>query len=330
MTDRTTILSPVGRMVQGDPFEMQTKDWQGKPLTCADGVTPRTQYFLGVAFPKGPEWDAIWAQIWQIGQAGFPGGQANVPIGDDRFAWKIADGDATPDKEGFAGHMVIKFSGGFAPKVYTPNGAEIITKESNALKRGDYVRVYFNCAGNGNQQMPGVYINPQLVERVGYGAEIVSGPDGAAVFGGAPAAVLPPGASPTPLAGAPIAAPGTPGMPATAPAGLPAGVAPPGPAPVVAAPPVAAPAAAPPGAPVTPAPEFLAPAPAVAGAVAPVAAGAPPMPTTAPMPTTPAMPVAAPVAPAGPVMTPAATTTYAEYIKTGWTDATLRANGLIV
>jgi len=307
MTDREQILSPVGRLVQGDPFEAQTKDWQGKPLTCADGVTPRTQYFVGVAFPKGPEWDAVWAKIYAVAQAGFPGGQFSQP----NFAWKIVDGDTQADREGYAGHMVVKFSGGFEPKVYTAGGQEIITKDSGGLKRGYFVRVYFSVAPNGNLQMPGVYLNPQLIERVAFGEEIVSGPDGAAVFGGAPAAALPPGASATPLAGAPIAAPDAAQMPPSAPAAPPAGGAPPTAPPGPTAPPSAPPAAT---AAVTPAPDFLNAPPASGSQPAPAPSSAP----------------APPPAAAAPQMTDKATTSYAEYIKAGWSEDQLRAQGLMV
>ena len=80
-------------------------------------------------------------------------------------------------------------------------------------------------------QQPGVYLNHSMVEFIGHGVEIITGPDAAAVFGGAPGA-LPAGASATPVA------------PAT---------------------PIATPAAA-----VTPAPDFLNPPGAPAAPAAPV------------------------------------------------------------
>ena len=90
-----------------------------------------------------------------------------------------------------------------------------------------------------------------MVELVGSGEEIVTGPDGNAVFGGAPAGVLPAGASATPLAPAtPMAAP-APQAAAPAPMAAPA-------------PQAAAPTPAPSN--VQPAPDFLNPqaaAPAV-------------------------------------------------------------------
>jgi hypothetical protein len=68
-----------------------------------------------------------------------------------------------------------------------------------------------------------VYLNLTMVELCGFGEEIKTGPDGAAVFGGTPAGALPPGASPTPLA--------APTVPAGAQPVPPAAAAPPPPAP---------------------------------------------------------------------------------------------------
>lgn len=237
MTDKIDILTPVGRMVQGHPFDEQTKDAKGNPLLVKTGPNigqPRVEYFLAIAVPKtDPQYAAFFQQIQLTAQAGFPGGESQLPT----FAWKIKDGDDPKykDKIGFPGHWVINCSGGFQPKVFTAGGASQIV-DSKQIKRGDYVRVYLSVRGNGQPaSQAGVYLNPSMVELVGYGEEIISGPSGDAVFGATPAA-LPAGASATPVASAtPIAAG----------------------APSVAAPVPPAPAA--PAAPVTPAPDFLNP-----------------------------------------------------------------------
>jgi hypothetical protein len=218
---------------------------------------------MAIAIPKTDQQyqTEVWAKLMQAAKTGFPtmfdaNGQCLRPD----FAWKITDGDSTVpnqnnkrpcDKPGYPGHWVLNFSGGFAPSVYSKNGEAVLTSPDQ-LKRGYYVRVYGSVTANGDTQKPGVYLNPSMVELVGYGEEIVSGPDGAAVFGGAPAAQLPAGASATPLAPTTqIAQPGgMPGVPGAAPA-APAAPGMPGMAP-------AAPAA--PGmAPVAPAPDFLNP-----------------------------------------------------------------------
>lgn len=283
------ILTPVGRIVQGHPMVEQTKGYGGKPMTTKDGA-PRSQYFFAIAIPKtDPGWATLWQTISAEAQRSFPNGEWNRPD----FAWKVTDGDAAQNKgkEGFAGCWVVKCAGGFAPKVWTAGGKALIVDQKQ-IKCGDYVRAMLNIAGNDDKMKPGVYLNPVLVELVGYGQEIVGGPDGAAVFSQAPAAVLPPGASATPVAGAPIATPGpTPsgGMPGPGPGPMPGGPVAGGPLPVPGGPPVMGN--------VMPAPDILRP------------------PAPGPQKT----------------MTPkAGQFSYEQMIAAGWTDATLVQHGYMI
>ena len=232
MAESLEFLTGVGRLVQGSPFVPNTKDATGNPLVYKTGAKmgqPREDYYMAIALPKtDPSIAEMIAKMQQVAQAGFPGGQYNAPT----FAWKIIDGDGVDaqgqpyaNREGFAGHMVFKFSGGYPPKCYTANGNELLT-DPNSIKRGYYIRIYGSTTANGSAQQPGVYLNHSMVELIGYGQEIISGPDGAAVFGAAPVATLPPGASATPLApatpmAAPVAVPGVGVVPAGTPGALP-------------------------------------------------------------------------------------------------------------
>lgn len=251
--DTMQLLTPVGRLVQGGPFSYSDTNMDGKPLTDSKGA-PRKDYFMALAIAKNsPEWDAFKAQIDAVASAAFPH-HWSTPA----FSNKITDGDGTIpdtrgvrpcDKEGFAGHWVVRFSSGFAPDVFTKGGTAKIT-DPDQVKRGHYVRIYGSVKGNGSTSKPGVYLNLSMVEHIAYGPEISNGPDAASVFGSAPAVALPDGASAIPLAPpTALAAPGA--------------VAPP----VAAAPPVAPPVAtAPPvAATVEPAHDFLNVAPPVAG-----------------------------------------------------------------
>jgi len=279
-TKATEILTPVGRLVQGDCFEPQTTDAEGNPLVIKNGPNagkPRVDYFMAIAIPKtDATYNELWAKIHGEARQAFPSlfdAQGNCI--NPKFAFKVTDGDSQLpnskgtrpcDREGFAGHWILNFSGGFAPKCYTAGGAELIN-DPNMIKRGYFIRIYGSVKGNGSQQQPGVFLNHSMVELVGYGEEIITGPDGRAVFGGAPAGALPAGASATPLAPAtPMAQPGAAPAPAAAPAPMAA------PAPQAAAPaPAAAPAAQPAPSNVQPAPDFLNPqgaAPAAAPAPA--------------------------------------------------------------
>lgn len=314
-TAKTDILTPVGRLVAGSLYKPQDKDAEGKPLVIKSGANagqPRVDYFFAVAFPKGQEqhWaHTEWgAKVWAAGHAAFPNGSAQAPT----FAWKITDGDSqVPNRkgvkpctrEGYPGHWVVSFGGGFAPRICNADGSALIT-EPDAVKLGYYVQVYGSVSGNGSPNQPGVFINHSAVSLQGYGQEIIVGLDPASVGFGKGAA--PAGMSAAPIAQAPAVAPVAPAAPSAA-------YAPP--APVAAAyAPVAPPVA--PGAPVVP-------------------AGVQPNPgflngPTAPAPVAPAAPAAPAAPPAGPQMTAAATTTYAAYRAAGWSDEQLRASGLML
>jgi len=360
---KTEFLTPVGRLVQGDPFEPQTKNMQGQPLMTMSGQ-PTQRYFIAVAFRKDDQaFAALYQKLTEVARASFPTlfnaqGQCAHP----RFSWKLMDGDGTDDngksnatKEGFAGHWVLKFSSSFAPRCfhaghYQPHEQ---IQDPKAIQRGYFVRVAGSIEGNDNPQKPGLYVNLGMVELAGVGPIISSGPDASSVFGGA-APQLPAGAQPLPMNAGMPAAPAMPGMPAAAPA-MP-GFTPPGaslPAPAAAVPGFAPPnAAAPAALPATtyptspaPAPVGVAPNPAfLAGPGAGVAAYAPAVgmpspqaapgfgaPSAYPSSPAPAAPMAPPAAPAGPQMTAAAGgATYEQFRAQGWTDEQMRAQGFML
>lgn len=323
-TNRHNFTTPVARMVNGNLYTPLTKDADGKPLLIKNGPNtgqPTQKYYMAVAIPKRPgeHWASwprdpkrpeqeSWGQaIWNAGNEAFP--QAAQSPG---FAWKITDGDSqVPNKkgrapylnEGWAGCWIVHCGGSFAPKCYNSDGSAAIL-EPNAIKAGYYVQVAGNAVGNQSTQNPGVHVNPSMVSLQGYGPEIVSGPDASAVgFGGAP---LPPGASTAPVAG--FTPPATPGVPPLPPAGHPVH------APGYAPPPPSMPQPAAPLA-VAPHPGILTPPPAAPAPFPP-----------APLPGAPLPPPAAPVR----VMLPAAGAyTYEQLTAIGWTDATLRASGMM-
>jgi len=210
----TQILTPVGRLVMGDCFTPQTTDAEGRPLVIKTGPNagqPRVDFYMGIAIPKTDAgYNDLYATIYNEARVSFPNlfdasGQCLNP----KFAFKIIDGDSQIpnskgnkpcDREGFVGHWILNFSGGYAPKCYVPNNGDLsLATDPAMIKRGYYVRICGSVKGNGSQQQPGIFLNHSMVELVGYGEEIITGPDANAVFGAAPAA-LPQGASATPLA----------------------------------------------------------------------------------------------------------------------------------
>jgi hypothetical protein len=339
MAQRINITSPVGRIVMGSLYDPSTTDAEGKPLVVKTGPNagqPRVNYFFALAIPKGaePHWaHTAWGQqIWAVGNQAFPNA-AQSPA----FAWKIEDGDSQIpnkkgrkpcDNEGWRGHWILKFSGGFAPKVYQQEGAGYVqVMQKDFCKPGFFVEVAFSVEGNGSQSQPGIYLNHSMVCFRAYGQEITFGPDVASAGFGQSA--LPAGASMTPPAGAipmpqaPAAAPalpvpvGVPQMP-----GVPG--APLAPANVAYAPPAGVPQV--PGAPVgsyatTAYPSSPAPIPVT------------PNPGFVQVPPPDPAPMAPPPAPAAPVrqMTAAAQgIPYESYVAQGWTDALLVQNGLML
>lgn len=198
MSEREQLLTPVGRLVQGSLYKPNTTDAEGRPLLYKNGANigqPKKEYYFALAIPKGTErhwsetpWGAI---IWAVGHKAFPNGQTK----SDKFAWKIKDGDSTiPNSkgrapvecEGFAGHWVVSFNSGFAPKIYNENGT-IELVEADFVKLGDWIQVAGTVAGNDSQQQPGVFINHNMVAYRTKGDRIIGGLDPTGVgFGEAP------------------------------------------------------------------------------------------------------------------------------------------------
>lgn len=341
MSQRVNITSPVGRIVLGSLYTPSTTDAEGKPLVVKTGPNagqPRVNYFFALAIPKGGEqhWaQTPWGQqIWAVGNQAFPN-IAQSPA----FAWKIEDGDSQiPNKkgrkpceqEGFPGHWILKFSGGFAPKVYRQeNGGFVQVMEPEFCKPGYFVEVAFSVEGNGSQSQPGVYLNHSMVCFRAYGPEITFGPDVASAGFGQ--AALPAGAS---MAPPPSAIP----MPAAAPQAGGAAFPVPGQVPGY------APAA---GGMAPPATGFV--APAVPGVPAPAGnAGLPQIPGAAPIPVVPnqqfvqvpppaaaaPVPMAPPpvmqTAPARQMTAAAQGIPYEQYVAHGWNDAALIQAGLML
>lgn len=252
------IVTPVGRIVWGHPTKGQQRtDDNNNPIIGNDGQ-PSTEFVFGLAIPKGQEAE-LFAAMGQEA-ATTCGGQP-----PQNFAWKFKDGDS-PDlntREGHAGHFIFTIATVIAPRVVQNQGGQWV--DFADVKRGDYVRVALSIKGHtGNPQKkgskPGLYLNPAMVEFIGYGQEIFSGPSADQVFAGVAPAQLPPGASATPIASAtpmpamPTAAPVAPAAPAmpTAPVAAPMPAAAPIPqaAPIPGAPAPTVPAGVPQAAPV--------------------------------------------------------------------------------
>ena len=233
-----------GRLVQGGVVLKPAKDMKtGQPKKDDQGKVIE-ECFMAIAVPKNdPNLGTYYAAFLAESQASFPhlfpnGAQQST---HPRFAMKWQDGDGTDSNgksvagnEGFAGHWIIKCSSRFAPNCYERNAhGQLVqlTDPEKVIKRGYYVAVGLNIAGNGveannAQAVPGLYVSPNLVLYVQPGQEIISGPDPNAAFAGVnaqPSGATPPSNLAAPaLPAGPGAAPALPAGPSAAPA-LPAG-----------------------------------------------------------------------------------------------------------
>jgi len=294
------ILFPAGRMIGGSVEKLYpVMEQDGKTPKIGRDQKPMMSISFGVAIPKMGEqhWNQTqWgAAMWNIGRAGAP--QMHMA---QSFAWKVIDGDSTaPNKNGkipntltgYAGHWVIWFKQGWAPKLVNADGS--VELPAGSIVPGYYVQVAADVAFNGAvpPNTLGLYLNPVAVALVGIGEKIATDVDTTSMGFGQ--AALPPGAQPVPPAfdmngPAPVAGSTT------------------APPPI---PPASTAAPVTPATPVTP--------------VAPNAAYmAPPPPPTPP---------AAPTAQVVPQMTAKANgASYEQFKNGGWTDEMMRQQGYLV
>ena len=225
---------PPGRIVWGSVYKPQTKDDKGNPIIIKSGANqgqPGARWAFGVAIAKEPGkqwWETSWgSRIMSVGQRHPVTNSWQHPD----FSWKITDGDSPVAKtakgkapnasEHNRGHWIIAFTTyAGAPAQFKKNPAtgafEQIVNEQEFLKPGWYVEVNMGVKPNTGDS-PGLYMSPRMVAFVGYGAEIIQGPDvSEAGFGQAAA---PAGAMAAPVGGGfnPSAA----GMPMQAPQAMP-------------------------------------------------------------------------------------------------------------
>ena len=127
MSNNSEFTSPVGRIVWGDLYVPNTKDFDGNQMTIKSGPDagkPTQLYQFGLAVTKTQAHFANepgWGQLaWAVAHAAFPGGDKSVAMSPD-FSWKIEDGDSKTigvkskskvrpcDREGYKGCWIIRF-----------------------------------------------------------------------------------------------------------------------------------------------------------------------------------------------------------------------------
>ena len=236
--------SPVGRLISGDPWTKQTTDANNRPIP-----DDKQSFWFAVAIEKNaPGMNEMLGLMFKAAQAGYGQSphimaQINMGLAATAFSWKIADGDemrANPTtgaqeprwKHG-KGCWVVKFSTTLPIASAKYQGGVPTYCDPSEIKRGYYVTVPFSTSANGNMDhTAGVYLNPQTVCRVGFGAEIVGGPSLEQQLGAGPGAYMPAGMTQTPqLPSGAAPAPAAQAAPAPTPAPAPSGMPAPAPAP---------------------------------------------------------------------------------------------------
>jgi len=184
------VVLPVGRLVMGSLYDPGTKDYYGNDRVFKSGKDegkPKPDFFFGLAIKKGTETSfnqSAWGkEIWAAAHELWPRGDADKPD----FAWKISDGDdATPnkdgyrpcDREGYAGHWIVKLSSAFAPPIWSNDISKRLSREDLEIVKGDYVHVALEVSANQKVdnpriENPGVALRHKAVCFVGRGEPIV-------------------------------------------------------------------------------------------------------------------------------------------------------------
>lgn len=180
--------------VAGDLFKGDKKtDQQTKQVKLDQNGQPIMQYGFGLAVPKsvfsqtGPgQPGEIWAAIQGEVMALYPSGQ--IP---PAFAYKYKDGDGVDhngapfnQREGYAGCLIFALTTQIPIKFFRFEGGQNIMV-NEGIKCGDYVNVQVSVKAHGaiGTSKPGMYLNPNAVQLVAPGKEIINSPSGDQIFG---------------------------------------------------------------------------------------------------------------------------------------------------
>lgn len=210
-------ITPVGRIVQGNPLVgNQVKDDHGALVFNQDG-TPKLNYYMGLAISKqDPAAQQLIAKIDAEARAAWPNlfDPATGECRDKKFSIKYFDGDgfdhngkAFAEREGMAGHWIIRLQSNYPLRSYDGMAGNVEITDPERIYRGCYAVAAIEVKTNGatGTNTRGLYINSQGVQMVGHGERILGGANPDELFGAAGAAIpqgayVPAGMSTTPVA----------------------------------------------------------------------------------------------------------------------------------
>ena len=210
-------ITPVGRIVQGNPLVgNQAKDDHGALVFNQDD-TPKLNYYMGLAISKqDPAAQQLIAKIDAEARAAWPNlfDPATGECRDKKFSIKYFDGDgfdhngkAFAEREGMAGHWIIRLQSNYPLRSYDGMAGNVEITDPERIYRGCYAVAAIEVKTNGatGTNTRGLYINSQGVQMVGHGERILGGANPDEMFGAAGAAIpqgayIPAGMSTTPVA----------------------------------------------------------------------------------------------------------------------------------
>ena len=174
-----------GRQKVNDKTKQPEFDQTGKPII---------EYGFGLAVPKAisPQTGRSPAEDLKRvleNEARTLFATGHIP---QNFSLKFKDGDTDVDpsgvpysqREGYAGHIVLACTTRIPLKLFRYEGGNNIMV-NDGFKNGDYVNVQINVKAHPavGQGKAGIYVNPQAVQFVQAGPEIINTPSGDQVFG---------------------------------------------------------------------------------------------------------------------------------------------------
>jgi hypothetical protein len=189
---------PPCRIVEGSASRSTSLGMNGRKLD-------QPQFYIGLAMPKSdPRVGEVWQAYMSTALQYFASNNYIIEsiragIRPNGFAFKWVDGDDPKrrDREGNAGHWILKVKSIYAFKVVDQNNQPI---DPAVLKTGFYADALLGLDGNKQfNDKAGLFVNPIFIRWLfpGYGKEIISGPDANKVMGAAPTSP-PPGAQQAP------------------------------------------------------------------------------------------------------------------------------------
>lgn len=181
---------PKSRIVSGNTtLWEQAVDYHTKQKKTDKNGNPLMQNWVHLAIPKQDFITHVWPHMVQEAMTKYPNASQIHPDQylNDRFAWKVIDGDSPlcPEgskvpynqREGFPGHYIIKLSTyAFCPDTVVYQNGMYQKVDKSQVKTGYYVVATVKVEAHADKN-GGLYWNPNIYELVEIG-QVIAGEGG--------------------------------------------------------------------------------------------------------------------------------------------------------